>query len=74
MFRLGARSVASNSSSDEQSSNFSATSRGTDVENVRTQNAYLARLWPWAENANKSKLSKITLSHILSGDTVSPIS
>ncbi|KAL5529973.1 hypothetical protein ACEPAF_6230 [Sanghuangporus sanghuang] len=31
-------------------------------------------LWPWVANANRSKLSGITLAHVLSGDTVSPIS
>ena len=34
----------------------------------------LPLLWPWAADANRSKLSDITLAHVLSGDTVSPIS
>ncbi|KAL5487589.1 hypothetical protein ACEPAI_5697 [Sanghuangporus weigelae] len=34
----------------------------------------LPLLWPWVANANRSKLSGITLAHVLSGDTISPIS
>ncbi|KAI5117863.1 hypothetical protein M0805_006566 [Coniferiporia weirii] len=35
---------------------------------------YAARLWQRAADANRSKLSDITLAHVLSGDTVPPIS
>ncbi|KAL5527843.1 hypothetical protein ACEPAG_6644 [Sanghuangporus baumii] len=34
----------------------------------------LPLLWPWVADANRSKLSGITLAHVLSGDTISPIS
>ncbi|KAH8118757.1 hypothetical protein DFH11DRAFT_697950 [Phellopilus nigrolimitatus] len=35
---------------------------------------YVAHLWRWAADANRSRLSDITLAHVLSGNTAPPIS
>lgn len=53
-----------------------ASSSRASMKRIENREAYMSRLWQWAANANakRCRLTDITLVHILSGDTVSPIS
>ncbi|THH05089.1 hypothetical protein EW145_g5055 [Phellinidium pouzarii] len=73
-FRRHKQPEHASASASEESASFPVAPLSSLERGRRNPPTYAACLWQWAADANRSRLSHITLAHVLSGDTVSPIS